>query len=179
MSTHHAMLTAECSPKCAFQHPHMGAVSEDIEFTIKLSQFDEWAQDVKAIIKTELAETEAYLQNQHNRNIKSCLPPGAFWLRFGGGTNTLLSTNTGTEDVVFVQWTLMTSALTPRIPGKQASISETIEQLSLCKYKARCSLYWFTRLIVFSKYQSCFLLVLQGLHTIKLAQSDHVLDMEP
>ncbi|KAG0620399.1 hypothetical protein M758_4G213200 [Ceratodon purpureus] len=137
VSTHRAMLAAECSPKCGYQQSHMGAVSEDIEFTIKLSQFDEWVQDVKAIVKTELAESESRLQTQHNHNIKSCLPPGAFWLRFGKGTNTLLSTNTGTEDVVFVQWTLMTSAMTPRIPGKHASISETIEQLSLCKYKAR------------------------------------------
>jgi len=125
------MLAAECSPKCSHQQAHMGGVSEDTEFTIKFSQFEEWVQDVKAIVKTEL---EARL---HGKVKKSCLPPGAFWLRFGKGTDTLLSTNTGTEDVVFVQWTLMTSAMTPRIPGKQATISEALEQLSLCKYGAR------------------------------------------
>lgn len=132
LSTNRAMLAVECSPNCAHQQSHVGSVSEDTEFTIKFSQFEEWVQDVKAIVRSEL---EARL---HGTKVKkSCLPPGLFWLRFGKGTDALLSTNTGTEDVVFVQWTLMTSALTPRIPGKQATISEAIEQLSLCKYGAR------------------------------------------
>lgn len=52
----------------------MGAVSEDMGLAIKFSRLEERVQDVKAIVKAELAEVEARLQNRYGRTIKACLP---------------------------------------------------------------------------------------------------------
>jgi L-gulonolactone oxidase len=138
--TNNAMISAECSPKCFYQVKHMGTITEDIEFTIKVSQLDDWVRDVKKIVTAELAEPQACLERQYGKqtkNLKRCLPPGYFWLRFGRGNQNLLSTNTGTEDVAYVQWMSLVSVSSPNKHTKQSSLTETIEQLSLCKYKAR------------------------------------------
>ena len=34
----------------------MGTITEDIEFTIKVSQLDDWVKDVKKIVTAELEE---------------------------------------------------------------------------------------------------------------------------
>lgn len=74
LPTNHAMLSALCSPKCIYQQSHVGAVSEDMGLAIKFSRLEERVQDVKAIVKAELAEVEARLQNRYGRTIKACLP---------------------------------------------------------------------------------------------------------
>ena len=73
---------------------------------------------VKAIVRTELQE----IQDR---------------LRFGQGSESLLATSAGIEDVAFVQWTSLTSVMFPNKPGKQFTMIQSIEQLGLCKYKAR------------------------------------------
>ncbi|XP_073391725.1 L-gulonolactone oxidase 2 [Physcomitrium patens] len=94
--------------------------------------------DVKSIVKTELDEVEARLRMRHGvGRVKRCLPPGYFWLRFGQGNRNLLSTAVGSEDVVYVQWTFLHSALIPNKLAKQSTIAETLEQLTLCKYQGR------------------------------------------
>ena len=136
--TNFAMLSAECSPKCLFQPRFVGNFAEDVEFTIKMSQLEDWVKDVKLIVKSELAEIQARLDERYGKGkVTRCMPPGYFWLRFGPPSENLLSTSTGTENVVFVQWTSLHSVRVPSKPAKQSSIMETIEQLSLCKYKAR------------------------------------------
>ena len=136
--TNFAMLSAECSPKCLFEPRFMGNFVEDVEFTIKMSQLEDWVKDVKLIVKSELAEIQARLDERFGKGkVKRCMPPGYFWLRFGPPSESLLSTSAGTENVVFVQWTSLHSVHVPSKPPKQATIIQTIEQLSLCKYKAR------------------------------------------
>jgi L-gulonolactone oxidase len=44
---------------------------------------------------------------------------------------------TGTEDVVYVQWTHLHSAKLPNKLAKQSTIAETLEQMTLCKYRGR------------------------------------------
>jgi L-gulonolactone oxidase len=136
--TNYAMVGEDCSPHCLFQVHHTGTFIEDTEFTIKLSQLEDWVRDVKRIVRAELDEIEARLSKRYGvGKVKRCLPPGYFWLRFGQGNQNLLSTSTGSEDVVYVQWTHLHSALIPNSLTKQSSIAETVEQLTLCKYKGR------------------------------------------
>lgn len=115
----------------------MKAMAEDMEFTIKLSQLHDWVEDVKSIIHKELAEVQHRLDTRYGKGkVKRCLPPGSLWIRFGKGTNGVLATSGGTEDVAFVQWGSLISA-SATSPGKHAAIIQAVEQLSLCKYKAR------------------------------------------
>lgn len=116
---------------------HMKGMAEDMEFTIKASQLEGWVEDVRAIIKSELQEAQDRLDKRYGKGkVKRCLPPGNIWIRFGKGSTGLLATSAGTEDVAFVQWVSLTSASASK-PGKQSTMIQTIEQLSLCKYKAR------------------------------------------
>ncbi|KAG0623938.1 hypothetical protein M758_3G212900 [Ceratodon purpureus] len=138
LRTNYAMVSGDCSPKCLYNVHHMGTFTEDTEFTIKFSELEEWVQDVKTVVKTELAEVEARLSKRYGEGkVKRCMPPGYFWLRFGQGNSNLLSTSTGSENVVYVQWTHLHSAMVPNKLSKQSSIAETLEQLTLCKYKGR------------------------------------------
>lgn len=136
--TKYAMVADDCTPKCFFHVHHMGMFIEDTEFTIKMSQLDEWIEDVKRIVKAELVEAEARLSKRYgNGKVRRCMPPGYFWFRFGQGNKNLLSTAAGSEDVVHVQWTHVHSALIPNKLPKQSRVAETLEQLTLCKYKGR------------------------------------------
>lgn len=136
--TNFAVVTGDCSPKCMYNVHHMGTFTEDTEFTIKFSQLDDWVHDVKTVVRTELAEIEARLSKRYGEGkVKRCMPPGYFWLRFGQGNSNLLSTSTGSEDVVHVQWTHLHSAMVPNKLAKQSTIAETLEQLTLCKYRGR------------------------------------------
>ncbi|KAG0600762.1 hypothetical protein M758_11G058800 [Ceratodon purpureus] len=136
--TNHAMVSEDCSPTCFFNVHHMGVFAEDTEFAIKVSKLEDWVRDVKTIIRAELDEVEARLGARYGAGkVKRCMPPGYFWLRFGKPNQNLLSTGTGSEDVVFVQWTHLTSALIPNMLAKHSSAAETLEQLTLCKYKGR------------------------------------------
>ena len=136
--TNYAAIGPDCAPKCFFSVHHVKGFGEDIEFTIKASQLEEWVEDVKAIIKAELQEVQDRLDKRYGKGkVKRCLPPGYFWIRFGQGTESLLATTTGTEDLAFVQWGTANSAMFPSKPAKLFTMVQTIEQLSLCKYKAR------------------------------------------
>ena len=138
MPTNFAMLAAECSPKCVFQSRFTGNVLEDVEFTIKMSQLEDWVKDVKLIVKSELAEIQARLDSRYGKGkVKRCMSPGNFWLRFGPPSKNLLSTSAGAENVVFVQCASLQSVHVPSKPPKQSTIVQTIEQLTLCKYKGR------------------------------------------
>lgn len=142
LRTNFAMITPRCTPKCPFDIKHMGTFGEDVEFTIKMSQLEEWVRDVKAIVETELLEVQDRLDRRYagrasGDRVTRCLPPGNFWIRFGQGNQNLLSTSTGTEDVAYVQACSLHSARVPSKPAKHSSIVQTIEQLLLCKFKAR------------------------------------------
>ncbi|KAG0600278.1 hypothetical protein M758_11G021100 [Ceratodon purpureus] len=138
LPTNRAVVTPECAPNCFFAAHHVGAVVQADEFAIKRARLQDWVTDVKAIVKMELAEVEARLRTRFGHG-KSCLP-GPFMLRFGRGTpSTLLSTSTGADPVVYVQWLPIHSARTPRRPAKHAPVYETLEQLTLCKYQGRPS----------------------------------------
>jgi L-gulonolactone oxidase len=135
LRTNYAVVSGDCSPKCLYNVHHMGTFTEDAEFTIKFSQLEEWVEDVKTVVKTEL---EARLGRRYGEGeVKRCMAPGYFWLRFGAGNSNLLSTSAGVEDVVYVQWTHLHSAMVPDKLPKQSSIAETLEQLTLCRYKGR------------------------------------------
>lgn len=136
--TNYAMVSDDCSPQCLFHVHHMGMFIEDTEFTIKISQFEDWVADAKEVVKSELAKIESQLTQRQNKSvITRCMPPGYFWLRFGKGNQNLLSTAAGTEDVVYVQWTHLHSAKVPTKLAKQSTIAETLEQMTLCKYHGR------------------------------------------
>ncbi|KAG0594424.1 hypothetical protein M758_UG075900 [Ceratodon purpureus] len=136
--TNHAMVSEDCSPTCFFNVHQMGVFTEDTEFAIKVSQLEDWVRDVKTIIRAELNEVGARLGARYGAGkVKRCMPPGYFCLRFGKPNQNLLATGTGSEDVVFVQWTHLTSALIPNMLAKHSSVAETLEQLMLCKYKGR------------------------------------------
>ncbi|XP_024379015.1 probable L-gulonolactone oxidase 4 [Physcomitrium patens] len=136
--TKYAMVADDCAPKCSFHVHHMGMFTEDTEFTIKMSQLDEWIEDVKRVVKEEVAEAEARLSKRYgNGKVRWCMPPGYFWLRFGQANKNLLSTAAGSEDVVHVQWSHLHSASIPNKLCKQSRVAETLEQLTLCKYKGR------------------------------------------
>lgn len=136
--TNYAMVSDDCSPHCLFDVKHMSAFIEDTEFTLKISQLESWVSDVKHVVKSELANIESRIrQHNGNKGVTRCMPPGYFWLRFCKGNKNLLSTATGEEDVVFVQWTSLHSAKLPNKLAKQSTIAETLEQLTLCKYKGR------------------------------------------
>lgn len=134
LRTNYAMVSDDCSPHCFFHVPHMGAFIEDTEFTIKFSQLEAWVSDAKRVVKSELAEIEIRLGN---KAITRCMPPGYFWIRFGKGNQNLLSTATGNEDLAYVQWTHLHSAKVPTKLSKQSMVSETLEQMTLCKYRGR------------------------------------------
>lgn len=136
--TNYAMVSADCTPKCSFDVHYMGTFTDDTEFTIKLALFEDWVKDVKIILQTELAEADARLSKRFGLGkARQCLPPGIFVLRFGQGNQKLLSTSTGHDDVVHLQLTFMHSAMVPNKLSKMSTILETIEQLTLCKYKGR------------------------------------------
>ena len=136
--TNYAMIGPECAPNCIFNAQRTKSSAEDMEFTIKVSQLEEWVEDVKAVVKAELQEVQDRLDKRYGEGkVKRCLPPGFMWIRFGQGSKSLLATGAGTEDVAFVQWAPLTTAMFPSKPGKQFTMIQTIEQLSLCKYKAR------------------------------------------
>jgi L-gulonolactone oxidase len=65
--TNFAMLAPECSPKCIFEPRFMGNFIEDVEFTIKMSQLEDWVKDVKLIVKSELAEIQARLDERYGK----------------------------------------------------------------------------------------------------------------
>jgi len=122
--TNNAMVAADCWPKCVFNVHYTGAFTEDIEFTIKHSQLQDWVNDVKLIVRTELGER--------------CMAPGlGFVIRFGPGDQNLLSTSTGSEDVVYVHPSMLHSAMIPSKLSKMSTMLESIEQLTLCKYRGR------------------------------------------
>jgi len=136
--TNRAVVSDDCSPHCFFHVHHMGTITEDTEFTIKFSQLESWVADAKRIVKSEIAEIESRIRQRNgNKAVTRCMPPGYFWLRFGKGNRNLLSTATGEEDVVYVQWTHLLSAKLPNKLAKQSTIVETLEQMTLCKYKGR------------------------------------------
>jgi L-gulonolactone oxidase len=136
--TNYAMVSAECAPRCSWDVHYTGRFTESAEFTIKLSRFEEWVEDVRRIVKTELAEVDDRLSRRYGAGkAKGCLSPGIIVLRFGQGDRTLLSTSTGAEDLVYVQPGFTHSALVPNKLAKVSAIMETIEQLTLCKYEGR------------------------------------------
>lgn len=63
--TNYAMVSADCAPNCSWSVHYLGAFAEDAEFTIKLSQLEDWVNDVKTIVRTELAEAEARLSKRY------------------------------------------------------------------------------------------------------------------
>lgn len=70
----YAMASADCAPKCTWNVHYSGVHTEDVEFTIKLSQFKEWVNDVKKIVRTELAEAEARLSKRYGEGKVSTFP---------------------------------------------------------------------------------------------------------
>lgn len=72
--TNYAMVTADCASKCSWDIHYSGLFTEDAEFTIKLSQIQEWVNDVKKIVRTELAEAEARLSKRYGEGKVSTLP---------------------------------------------------------------------------------------------------------
>lgn len=138
VDTNNAMLAQECAPKCSTQTKAMGAVTDDVSFTIKISQFQDWVTDVRAVVEAELEPPQVRLNSRYgDGKVQRCTSPGLIWLRFGQKSNSLLAMNSGDEDVVYAQWSTMQSAMTPNYPSKHASITETLEQMNLCKYRAR------------------------------------------
>ncbi|KAG0610744.1 hypothetical protein M758_7G088100 [Ceratodon purpureus] len=136
--TNYAMVSADCAPKCSWDVHYSGIFTEDAEFAVKLSQFQEWVNDVKKIVRTELAEAEARLSKRYGQGkVKRCMAPGQFVLRFGQGNQDLLSTSTGSDDIVYLELNSVHSVFIPDGLSKQSSIVESIEQLTLCKYKGR------------------------------------------
>jgi len=136
--TNNAMVSAGCAPRCGFDVHYMGVFFEDSEFTIKLSQLQDWVNDVKQIVRTELAEVEARLSKRYGEGkVKRCMGPGNVGFRFGQGNDDLLSTSTGAEDVVYVSFNQRHSVFIPNQLSKVSTIVETIEQLTLCKYNGR------------------------------------------
>lgn len=129
--TNNAFVGSDCDPKCSFHVPFSGVFAEATEFTIKLSQFGDWVEDVKKVVSTELAIAKA------ESNITRCMAPGTFLFKFGQGNQNLLATSTGSEDVVYVETLLTRSALVPNKLGKLSALVETVEQLTLCKYHGR------------------------------------------
>ncbi|CAM6091277.1 unnamed protein product [Calypogeia fissa] len=136
--TSHAMLAEECEPNCVWGK-FFGSTVEDNEFTIRLSDLDEWVRDVKAIVKGEEAERQKQFDKRYGKGkVAPCMGPGFFWLRFGKPSENLLAIPSGmNEPVVYAMMTFYTSLLTPNSPPKHDHIQEVIEQLSLCKYRAR------------------------------------------
>lgn len=116
----------------------MGAATDDVSFTIKISQLQDWVKDLRIIVDAELQQPQSRLNSRYgDGKVQRCTSPGLIWLRFGQKSKNLLSMNAGDEDVVYAQWSTMQSAMTPNWPSKHSSIIETLEQLNLCKYKAR------------------------------------------
>lgn len=70
-----------------------------------------------------------------------CLPPGYFWLRFGGGSGAgdWISPGAGLRNgTAALQLSFMTSKATaPKWGIKHGHVLEVLEQLTLCKYRAR------------------------------------------
>jgi hypothetical protein len=138
VTTNNAMLAQECAPKCSTQTKAMGAVTDDVSFTIKFSQLQEWVNDVRAVVQAEMEKPQARLNARYgDGKVARCTSPGLIWLRFGQKSSNLIAMNAGDEDVVYAQWSTMQSAMTPNRPSKHAAIIETLEQMNLCKYGAR------------------------------------------
>ncbi|KAL3685134.1 hypothetical protein R1sor_003156 [Riccia sorocarpa] len=135
----YAMLSEECEPNCIWDHSYFGGTEEDVEFTIKLSDVDDWVKDVKSVIKAEEEERQRLLDRRYGvGKVKLCLNPGFFWFRFGRGSKNLLATTTGhVEPVVYFMSVFHVSSYVTDLPPKMDHISEVLEQLALCKYKAR------------------------------------------
>ena len=136
--TNFAMVSPDCEPNCVFNVHSAGCFMEDVEFTIKMSDFEDWVKDMKKAVLAENAEAEARLSKRYGEGkVKRC-SPGWFVLRFGRGDQNLLSASTGPgEDLAFVQIVNIHSAMIPNKLSKASTIIETFEQLSLCKYKGR------------------------------------------
>ncbi|KAL3685135.1 hypothetical protein R1sor_003157 [Riccia sorocarpa] len=135
----YAMIAEECDPYCSWDLSYYGATAEDNEFTIKLSDVDDWVKDVKSVIKAEEEERQKVLDRRYGvGKVKLCLNPGHFWLRFGKGSKNLLATTAGhDEPVVYAMSTFFASGYVTHLPPKMDHISQVLEQLALCKYKAR------------------------------------------
>ncbi|KAL2653333.1 hypothetical protein R1flu_021461 [Riccia fluitans] len=83
----YALIAEECDPYCSWDLSYFGSTPEDTEFTIKLSDMDEWVKDVKSFIKAEEEERQKHLDRRYGAGkVKVCTSPGAFWFRFGKGS---------------------------------------------------------------------------------------------
>ncbi|KAL3685124.1 hypothetical protein R1sor_003146 [Riccia sorocarpa] len=135
----YAMIAEECDPYCIWDLGYFGSTVEDTEFTIKLSDVDDWVKDVKSVIKAEEEERQKLLDRRYGvGKVKPCLNPGFFWFRFGTGSKNLLATTAGhDEPVLYAMSTFFASSYVTHLPPKMDHISEVLEQLALCKYKAR------------------------------------------
>ncbi|KAL3685133.1 hypothetical protein R1sor_003155 [Riccia sorocarpa] len=135
----YAMIAEECAPYCSWDLSYFGATGEDNEFTIKLSDIDDFVKDVKSVIKAEEEERQKVLDRRYgDGKVKLCLNPGMFWFRFGKGSKSLLATTAGHgEPVLYVTSAFFASGYATHLPPKIDHINEVLEQLALCKYKAR------------------------------------------
>jgi len=118
------MQAASCGSKCLW---NMGTniAMDDVHFSIELDQLQGWVDDVKALIVADLWE--------HGMRRHRLLGPGFFWLRFGRGSQDLISHTSGMKAPVHVQMSFMKSIGDPNVPGKFGWILEALEQITLCK----------------------------------------------
>eukprot|EP00878_Enallax_costatus_P023925 GHUV01025491.1.p3 GENE.GHUV01025491.1~~GHUV01025491.1.p3 ORF type:complete len:128 (+),score=27.51 GHUV01025491.1:1430-1813(+) len=63
--------------------------------------------------------------------------PGYLWIRFGAGYDGYTATNAGMKRPVFLQSTWLRSRAVPTYPMRYQFVVDLLEQLTLCKYKAR------------------------------------------
>ncbi|GBF95589.1 FAD FMN-containing dehydrogenase [Raphidocelis subcapitata] len=118
------MQSVSCGDQCAWEAEIANLAMWDTHFTTELWKLPDWIADVKKLMAEDFTGR--------------CLPPGYFWLRFGDGNGDLLSPASGLNGTVNLQLSFMTSkASAPQWGIKHGHILETLEQLTLCKYKGR------------------------------------------
>uniref|UniRef100_A0A383W8D4 Uncharacterized protein n=1 Tax=Tetradesmus obliquus TaxID=3088 RepID=A0A383W8D4_TETOB len=122
------MQSASCGKSCLWNQGAKIAM-DDIHMSIELEQLGDWISDVKKLVAADLHE--------HGAKKHRYLSPGYFWLRFGSGSQDFLSHTSNMTAPVHVQTSFMKSIINPLQPSKFGWILEVIEQLTLCKYKAK------------------------------------------
>jgi hypothetical protein len=126
------MQSVSCGDECAWQEDVANLAMWDTHFLVGIDQLPQWMDDVKAVLDKDFWRPKEPRRGR-------CLPPGYFWLRFGGGTDDYLSPATGAPNgTVALQLSFLTARATaPRWGIKHGHVLEVLEQLTLCKYKGK------------------------------------------
>eukprot|EP00878_Enallax_costatus_P039822 GHUV01045739.1.p1 GENE.GHUV01045739.1~~GHUV01045739.1.p1 ORF type:complete len:480 (+),score=92.29 GHUV01045739.1:93-1532(+) len=124
------MQASECDDHCNWNDNEVFyGTAQDVEFTAEFDQLESWINDVKKVFKEDLFE--------NGKTKYRCMGPGYLWIRFGAGYDGYTATNAGMKRPVFLQSTWLRSRAVPTYPMRYQFVVDLLEQLTLCKYKAR------------------------------------------